>query len=103
MTVVSLAAAREERQPHWSGPCVCLGCRHEWEAIAPVGSHVGLECPACELPKGVVKYPFGPIEGDYALVCDCGCEALTAYKRAGHFYVKCMACGDDLTDAFFDG
>jgi len=100
MSVVSLAEEREARQPHWTGTAYCVGCKHEWQAVAPVGSE-NLECPSCTLPKGVPKYPFGAEEGDMVLTCDCGCEALTAYRRVGHFYVKCMSCGDDLTHAFY--
>lgn len=100
MSVVSLAAAREERQPHWTGTAHCVGCQAEWQAVVPIGT-MWLECPSCELPKGTPKYPFGGSEGDLVLKCDCGCEALTAYKRARLFFVKCMACGTDLTHAFY--
>ena len=102
MTVISLAAAREERQPHWEGTARCIGCQHEWQAIAPMGT-MWLDCPSCSLPKGHPKHPFGAALGDDFLKCDCGCEALTAYKRKGNFYVRCMACGTDLTHAFYEG
>lgn len=103
MTIISLAKVREEREPHWSGKCVCLGCRHEWVGVGPVGVVDALQCPACDLPKGVTKNLFGADEGDAYLLCKCGCEAMTAYKSKGHFYVKCMACGTDQTDVFYDG
>lgn len=104
MTVVSLAAAREERKPHWQGACVCLACRHEWEGVGPIGDHTGLDCPSCELPKGATKYLVGAQPGDLELLCDCGCEALTAYHRKsdGLKRVQCMACGTDLTHAFYE-
>ncbi len=102
MTVISLAAAREERQPHWQGTAYCVGCQHEWEAAAPLGTLL-VDCPECGLPKGTPKFPFGAAEGDMFLVCDCGCEALFAYRREGHFYVKCMGCGSDLTETFYEG
>lgn len=103
MTIVSLAKAREEREPHWSGECVCLGCRHEWVGVGPIGTADHLECPSCGLPKGTVKHPFGAQAGDLALTCaQCGGEALTAYKRDGYLWVRCMSCGNDLTEAFFD-
>jgi hypothetical protein len=101
MTVISLAAAREERTPHWQGTARCIGCHEEWEAVAPIGT-MWLECPSCGLPKGTPKHPFGGAAGDLLLTCDCGCEALTAYKRGKLFHVKCMACGTDLTHAFYD-
>jgi ribosomal protein S27E len=100
--VVSFAAAKEERTPHWEGTAYCVGCQHEWQAVAPVGT-MWIECPSCHLPKGTPKHPFGATQGDFFLRCNCGCEALTAYKRKAHFHVKCMGCGADLTHAFYDG
>ncbi len=90
--------------PHWTGPCVCLGCRHEWVGVGPEGVASNLTCPGCGLPKGTVKYPFGAAEGDRVLVCShCDGEALTAYIRHNLNYVRCMGCGADLTNVFFDG
>lgn len=102
MTVVSFAKAKEDRTPHWTGPCRCLGCKHEWIGVAPVGTHV-VECPVCGLNKGHAIHLFGADEGDLSLQCNCGCDALNAYRRKGRFYVKCMACGEDLTHAFYEG
>lgn len=103
--VVSLADAKAARQPHWTGSCVCLGCRHEWVGVGPSPFEgVNLDCPECKLPKGTVKYPFGASAGDMVLTCNhCGGEALTAYVRDNLHYVRCMGCGNDLTDAFFSG
>jgi ribosomal protein S27E len=101
--VISLTKAREERQPHIAGVFVCVGCRHEWIGIAPLGVRWH-ECPACSLPKATVKHPFAADEGDLELRCvECGGETLTAYKRNGKFWVRCMGCGNDLTHAFYDG
>lgn len=103
MTVISLAAAREERQPHWTGTARCVGCQHEWTAVAPIGT-LWVDCPSCGLPKGTPKHPFGAEDGDLLLSCvPCGGETLTAYKRDGKFWVKCMGCGNDLTHAFYEG
>jgi hypothetical protein len=55
------------------------------------------------MPKGVTKHLYSASEGDAILLCDCGCEALFAYKRAANFYVRCMACGTDLTESFYEG
>lgn len=101
MTVISLAKAREERTPHWEGPCVCLGCRHEWRGVGPIGINVALECPSCVLPKGVTKHLYGGDPDDAVLLCKCGCEALTAYIHQGFKRLKCMACGTDQTEAYF--
>jgi DNA-directed RNA polymerase subunit RPC12/RpoP len=101
MTVISLAAAREERQPHWRGLTYCVGCHHEWEGAAPMGT-AWVDCPSCGLPKGTPKYPFGPQNEDLLYVCiPCGGEAFTAYKRRGRFYFRCMGCGLDQTEGIF--
>ncbi len=103
MTVISLAAAREERRPHWQGRCLCMGCRHEWEGVGPIGTQVGLECPSCSLPKGVTKHLYGANVEDRELQCDCGCEAMIAYQRQRDrlTILRCMACGADQTNTFF--
>lgn len=101
--VVDLLAARTERRPHWSGQCRCLGCGHEWVGVGPIGTITCLECPSCSLPKGVIKNLFGPPEGDNVLICDCGCDVVTAYIRSRDRLkiVRCLACGADLTSAFY--
>lgn len=90
----------EPSDPHITGPAVCLECRHKWVAVAPVGTwHV--ECPGCGTFKGVFDGLCQAQEGDFAFICDCGCRALTAYKRAGLFHLVCMKCGVDHTEAVF--
>lgn len=79
---------------------LCIGCRHEWAAAAPTGT-IKLECPSCGSMKGIFKYPVGGKEGDAVFACNCGCEALTAYTRAGKFWLRCMSCGIDQTSAVF--
>lgn len=49
--VIDFSAAKAERQPHSAGNARCLDCKHEWEAIAPVGV-IWMECPACSLVRG---------------------------------------------------
>lgn len=51
MTVINLAQAEADREPHLSGKARCLACKHEWVAVAPVGV-VWMECPACTLERG---------------------------------------------------
>jgi hypothetical protein len=103
VSVISLAKAREERTPHSEGVRVCLGCRHTWRGVAPIGLNTGLECPSCTLPKGVTKYLYDCADGDSILVCDCGCEAIFVYLRATDRlkFARCMACGTDLTESYF--
>lgn len=98
--IVSFAAAREERSPHFAGEAKCVGCGHEWAAVAPAGTQ-RLDCPSCDLPKGVWKHPFGAADGDRLFICNCGSEALTAYFRKGRFRIVCMGCGTDQTSAIF--
>lgn len=100
MTVISLADARKEREPHWEGLIHCVGCQHEWRGVAPVGTMI-VDCPSCSLPKGHPKHPFGAMAGDAMFRCDCGSEALTAYYRSGLFRIVCMACGINHTNAIF--
>lgn len=68
-----------------------------------MGAHIGLECPSCGLPKGTVKYAFGPTAGDLEFRCMCGCEAMSVYKRKhdGRFVTRCMGCGEDQTAAIY--
>lgn len=100
MTVISFAQAKAEREPHWQGKCKCIGCGHEWEGVAPIGT-MFVDCPSCELPKGHPKHPFGCAEGDSVFKCSCGSEALTAYMHKGRFNLRCMACGTEKTNAVF--
>lgn len=100
MGVISFAEAKAEREPHLAGEALCIGCRHKWACVAPVGTWQ-LECPTCGAMKGIFRYPIGAQEGDLGFACSCGCEALTAYMHQGHFRLKCMSCGIDQTDAVF--
>lgn len=100
MSVISFAEAKAERQPHWTGRCKCVGCGHEWEAVAPIGK-MWVDCPCCNLPKGTPKFPFGGAVGDTVFTCNCGSEALTAYFRKGLFRLRCMGCGTDHSVAIF--
>lgn len=90
----------EREDPHLAGHALCIGCRHEWAAVAPVGTWQ-LECPSCATLKGVWRYPCGGAVGDAIFRCGCGCEALTAYLHAGRFHLKCMSCGTEQTEAVF--
>jgi hypothetical protein len=38
MPVISLLQLKKDREPHLSGMARCLACRHEWVAVAPVGT-----------------------------------------------------------------
>jgi hypothetical protein len=100
LSVVQFKPREPKEPPHMAGEAICIGCRHTWAAVAPVGTWQ-LECPSCGSGNGIWRYPTGAHEGDLGFKCLCGCEALTAYKRRGRFYLRCMACADDQTEAIF--
>lgn len=81
---------------HLSGEAVCLGCRHKWVCVAPVGVSV-LECPSCGCMKGIFRQLVGPGKEDSYFVCKCGCEAMTVYFTKGRTVIGCMSCGIDHT------
>lgn len=75
MTVIDLQAEKEAREPHSEGKARCLACKHEWVAVAPVGT-IWLECPACTLERGrfIAQHQR---EGDH-WHCNCGCDLFYA-------------------------
>lgn len=92
---------RKKPDQEWaSDEAICVGCRHRWVAVSPIGTR-WLECPGCGAMKGVYYKPFGATEGDNVYTCDCGSEAMTAYRSRGLFYFRCMSCGIDHTEAIF--
>jgi hypothetical protein len=42
--------------PHIQGPAACVACRHQWQAVCPLGVIVDLECPRCHAPQGVITH-----------------------------------------------
>lgn len=99
MSVIPFRRPQRE-EPYIGGDAKCIGCGHQWEAAAPVGTWQ-LECPSCGTMKGIFRNPVGAVEGDSVLRCSCGCEALTAYQRHGRVWLRCMSCGLDQTETFF--
>lgn len=96
----SVVEFRQREEPHMAGEALCIGCRHHWAAVAPIGTWQ-LECPECCSLKGIFRHPVGAAEGDAFFRCNCGCEALTAYMRERRFHLKCMSCGVEQTEAVF--
>ena len=80
---------------HGQGPARCLGCRHEWQAVVPVGT-TQLDCPACSASKGVLLGEYAP---DVAYACDCGCT-LFYITDAGTLCPNCGLSDDDFGCAF---
>lgn len=96
--IVSLSAVRERKQaeaasseednsPHLSGNAVCLACKHEWVAVAPVGT-IWFECPSCGTERGVMKGPCMHV-GESHWTCKCGNILFHITKNA----VYCPLCG----------
>jgi hypothetical protein len=92
--IVSLADARADRSPHLSGRAECIGCRHSWEAVAPLGT-VQLECPACGLPKGA--WACEVVRDDQVWECNCGGQLFRIAKHCGPY---CANCGTEATGWF---
>lgn len=57
--------------PHLCGPVRCIGCKHEWVAVSPVGVYDELECPSCGALKGVRTSTIAPEDGE-VWQCNCG-------------------------------
>lgn len=73
---------------HLSGPARCIECRHEWEAVAPVGTYE-LQCPQCESMKGMY---IGPVDEDgEKWICHCGSDAFKVLRAE----IICYRCGTD--------
>lgn len=87
MTVIDLAQAKAGKTPHLSGTAVCLACKHEWVAVAPVGA-VWMECPACSLERGRYR---GPVQLDRDhWRCHCGNDLFQATQDG----MYCPNCGE---------
>jgi len=69
--VISLAQTKEDKMPHTSGLALCMGCRYEWDTVAPLKTE-WLECPKCGLVKGRFKYNYMTGDTMTAWECDCG-------------------------------
>ena len=74
--------------PHATGEAVCISCKHEFIAVAPVGE-VWFDCPECGIEKATWKYVFKFKAGTEIRVCACGNE-LFYLTREGH---ACALCG----------
>lgn len=78
----------DEHRPHLSGLARCAECKHEWEAVAPIGTTV-LECPKCSCFKGFWNSLVQ--RDEYPLECgSCGNEVFFVYNDC----VACTRCGE---------
>lgn len=91
--VVELFPAEDEG-PHMSGTMKCLGCKHEWVGVAPVGTS-GMECPECGCGKGVWWGLVLPPEEEQVWTCNsCEGQVFMITQRA----TVCVGCGSEFKD-----
>jgi hypothetical protein len=87
MNVIDLSRARADREPRLSGKARCLACRHEWVAVAPVGTR-WMECPSCTLERGRF---VAQVERNCAhWHCGCGCDLFYVVEDG----IYCPNCGE---------
>lgn len=86
-------ARSKDEEDQLRGKARCLHCRHEWQAVTPVGKVAGLECPECNLSKGVMVGLVGPADEELIWKCECGCKVF--YLTPGT--VNCLNCGASQT------
>ena len=85
--VFDFAKAKQEREPHLSGKALCLNCKNQWQAVAPVGT-LDLECPNCSLPQGRF---MGLVEDpDPHWTCNCGNQFFHITQKR----IYCVSCGN---------
>lgn len=84
--VVQIRFADEKVDPCLEGIAVCLDCKKEWTAIAPIGT-IWLECPKCGLKRGRYKFPTQRDGEEWK--CNCGND-LFHIKPDG---IYCPNCG----------
>lgn len=86
---------REPIDPHANGTATCLDCKHEWEAVIRVtdlhDSDGWLECPACAVQKGRMKYPFVPKPDQVLWVCECSAALFYVMDQR----ILCPCCGNE--------
>lgn len=80
----NVIAFPEKDEPHISGAARCLSCKHEWLAVAPVGTYI-LECPSCGCDGAMV----GAVHrGGLHWQCQCGCD-LYRIDEQGAYCINC--------------
>ena len=77
----------EPEKQYGSGEAFCIGCNHEWVAVAETGT-TQMECPVCHAHKGRYKFEFMPKEGSLVRECNCG-NQLFYLTPDGHMCANC--------------
>lgn len=83
-------AGEEPTEPTLQGPALCLSCRHEWRAVAPVGT-TALQCPKCSRYWGIFR---NMVEPDVAWTCKCGNQFFFLTPTGA----MCCRCGTQSND-----
>lgn len=83
----NVVSFKPREDPHANGDAFCIFCKHEWLAVAPVGT-MQLECPSCGSLKGIWKFPFAPNEGQLVRECNCS-NQLFYITPDGHVCANC--------------
>jgi len=89
--VVSLDSKRAAKSPHVADRAYCTACKHEWVAVAPVGT-LWLECPKCTTYRAL--FHFAPHRGDLTRVCPKCDGFLFSVLQRGK--LECVACAELL-------
>lgn len=77
----------DEKRPYCSGDALCLDCKAQWVAVAPIYTQ-WLDCPKCGLVRGRFKYPF--IREPMLFTCTCGND-LFQFHPNGPYCPNCNA------------
>lgn len=87
MSVVQFVprAPPEEEKPHAYGTAICIDCKHEWMAVAPLETK-WLECPQCSLIRGRFKYTYHKDHPHWE--CTCGND-LFCVTPQGYYCPNC--------------
>lgn len=79
-----------KNEKHMTGEAFCACCKHEWIAVAPVGTTM-LECPGCKTANGLFKYPTIPMVDRWQ--CNCGNDLFYITETG----TQCYRCGQEQT------
>ena len=78
----------DDHRPHMQGQMKCTACKHEFQAVTPIGTDWA-ECPECHLHRAtwvntVLK------AGDHYTCIHCGCQT---FQISNIYQVYCPVCG----------
>ena len=90
--VVTLQSRKGTREGN--GPAKCLACGHEWTGAIPLPIPPDLQCPKCEMWRGVAKGNWAPPESYAVFTCNCGCTVYNfVVSPEGVESTVCIGCG----------